>query len=145
MKIMPFGARVFVELIDPVDEVTARAAAARLYVVVMEENLPRPTEGRVVAIGTDPFIQELVQLGDIVTFSKFAGHEQIVEGHTYRVLEDREIIAIIRPDPPSTQTSSTRQPTQPLDELPRPETAPRSSDASPIEDQPVVSTEPQTG
>jgi co-chaperonin GroES (HSP10) len=109
MKIFPIGARVFVDPIEPIDEVTARAAAAGLHAVILDENVPKPTEGRVIAIGSDPMIQELIKIGDIVTFSKFAGHEQMVEGRTYRSLELREIIACIRPDPPNSQSTLTSQ------------------------------------
>ena len=109
MKIFPLGARVFVDLIEPVDEVTARAQAAGLHVVVMEENIPRPTEGRVVAVGSDPMIQEYVRVGDVITFSKFAGMEQIVEGRTYRSIELREIVAVIRPDEPASIPESVEE------------------------------------
>jgi len=109
MKIMPLGARCFVEEIEPIDEVTARARAAGLSVVVLEENKPKATEGRVVAVGTDPLIQEYVHVGDVVTFSKYAGVNQIVEGRTYRNLELREITAVIRPDEPIPQVAEESQ------------------------------------
>lgn len=99
--IIPLGSRVFVDPITPIDSVTARAAAAGLHAVVMEENKPRPTEGIVVAVGSDPMIQELVHVGDTVTFAWHAGYEQQVEGRTLRVLELRELLACIRPDPPT--------------------------------------------
>ena len=96
-EILPIGARCFVEEIEPVDEVTARMAAAGLHAVVLDENVPKPTEGRVVAVGSDPLIQELIRVGDVVTFSRHAGSYQMVEGRTYRNLELREITACIRP------------------------------------------------
>lgn len=117
MRIMPIGARVFVELIEPIDEVTARARAAGLHAVILDENLPKPTEGRVIALGTDPMIQELFRLDDIVTFSRYAGHEQIVEGRTLRSLELREIIACIRPDPPTSLETPSSPPSQPQSPL----------------------------
>jgi co-chaperonin GroES (HSP10) len=109
MKIIPIGSRIFVELITPVDEVTARMTAAGLHAVVLDENVPRPTEGRVIAVGSDPMTQELIQINDVVSFSKYAGHELMVEGRTYRSLELREIIACIRPDPPTTTDLSEHQ------------------------------------
>lgn len=117
MKIMPLGARCFVEPIAPVDEVTARAAAAGLYAVILDENMPKATEGRVIAVGSDPLIQELVKVGDTVTFSKYAGTEQQVEGRTYRNLELREITAVIRPD----ESSSPSEPTLQTEPEPEPE------------------------
>lgn len=94
--IFPVGSRIFVDPIEPVDEVTARAKAAGLHAVVLEENLPQPTEGIVIALGTDPLVREIVQVGDHVTFSRHAGYEQRVHGHVYRALELRELIAVIR-------------------------------------------------
>jgi co-chaperonin GroES (HSP10) len=97
-----------------VDEVTARMSAAGLHAVVLDENVPKPTEGRVVAVGSDPMVQELIQVGNVVTFSKYAGHHQIVEGRTYRSLEFREIIACIRPKKTKQQESQeSSSPSQP--------------------------------
>lgn len=110
LQIIPFGARVFVDLIDPVDEVSARAAAAGLHVVILDENVPRATSGRVIAVGDDPFIQARVKVNDVVTFAKYAGHDQMVEGRTYRSIEDREIIAVIRR---VTEADGPEQPTRP--------------------------------
>jgi co-chaperonin GroES (HSP10) len=111
MIIMPLGARCFVEEITPIDEVSARAAAAGLHAVILDENVPKPTEGLVIAVGTDPLIQELVHVGDTVTFGKYAGSYQMVEGRTYRNLELRELTAVIRPTP--TTPSPLPSPSQP--------------------------------
>jgi co-chaperonin GroES (HSP10) len=75
-------------------------AAVGLHAVVLDENVPRPTEGRVEAIGDDPFMQERLKIGDTVTFAKHAGIDQLVEGRTYRVLTHNDIISVIRPDEP---------------------------------------------
>lgn len=99
MKIIPIGSRCFVEEINPVDDITGRAARAGIYAVVMEENKPKPTEGVVVAVGTDPFIRELVNVGDHVFFSPSAGMYQFVEGKKYRVLTVNEITSVGKVDP----------------------------------------------
>lgn len=97
MQLMkPIGARVLVKDIPPVDEVTERAKRAGLYAVVKPENMPRATSGTIIAIGTDPMVQEVFQEGDIVFFSKFAGTMIQIEGKEYRSLELREVITASR-------------------------------------------------
>lgn len=88
------GARVLVKDIEPVDEVQARAKAAGLHMVTYEQNLPKPTEGIVLAVGSDPLVQEEVEVGDHVFFSKFAGHNVYEEGKEFRSLELQEITRV---------------------------------------------------
>ncbi len=66
-------------------------------------------EGIVSAVGNDPLLQECVQVGDHVTFARHAGIEQWVEGHKFRCLELREVIAVIKPDPITSSESGTPQ------------------------------------
>lgn len=97
-KIVPVGARIFVKELEPETSLEKRAEASGLHLVILDENIPKPTSGIVVAIGNDPLIQEICQLGDTVTFARHAGLIQLVEGAEYRCLELREIIACIKPD-----------------------------------------------
>jgi co-chaperonin GroES (HSP10) len=117
MRIIPIGSRVFVRLIPPVFDLEARAAAAGLAIVVDEADIPKPTEGVVVAVGSDPLIQELCAIGDTVLFSKFAGLDVMVEGISYRSIELREIVACIKPNSPSESTSPTAPQEEPLPRL----------------------------
>ncbi len=78
------------------DELTERAKKAGLVPVVYEINKPKPTSGTVVALGTDPFVQEHVKVGDVVMFSRHAGVITTVEGEQFRTLEFNEITGIIR-------------------------------------------------
>lgn len=97
--IMPIGARCFVIDLEPEIDLRKRAANAGLHVVIAEENVPKPTTGRVVAVGSDPLIQELVRVGDVVGFSRHAGIHRIIEGVEYRCLELREITDVTRESP----------------------------------------------
>ena len=96
LEITPLGARILVEPIEPIDEISARAAKSKLYVVTYDHNKPKPTEGIVVAVGTDPLVQEQIQVGDRVIFSRHSGSEIQVEGKTYRQLDLHEVISRIR-------------------------------------------------
>jgi co-chaperonin GroES (HSP10) len=99
--IIPMGDRIFVEELEPETSLQKRAEASGISIVVLDENIPRPTTGVVVAIGDDPLIQSRCKLGDIVSFSQHAGVYQQVEGKQYRCIEGREIISLIRETPPT--------------------------------------------
>jgi co-chaperonin GroES (HSP10) len=98
MKLMPVGPRIFVEEITPTDDIVARASAAGLHAVVLDENKPMATEGIVVAIGTDPLIREIVQEGDHVFFNRLAGNYQYYQGKKYRVLTVDDITSVEKND-----------------------------------------------
>lgn len=106
MKVMkPLGPRILVEEIEPIDDVTEAYRKAGLSAVVLEANKPQPTSGKVIAVGTDPELQEHVKEGDVVIFSKHSGSNVIIEGRSLRCLEFHEIITVTRetspPKPPS--------------------------------------------
>lgn len=127
VTIMPFGARIFVEDLEPETSLQKRAEDAGLYIVSLDENIPKPTSGRVIAVGTDPLIQEHVSVGDVVTFARHAGLDQYVEGRRYRSLEIREIIAVIKGlavPVPTPQASATETPSQPQSGLVTPPPVP---------------------
>ena len=98
-KLIPLGARILVVDLPPETSIQKRAEAAGLHVVVLEENIPKPTSGIVKAVGSDPLIQELIQVGDTVLFARHCGLEILVEGQAYRSLELREIAHVLKPDP----------------------------------------------
>lgn len=88
------GARILVKDVEPVDEVQAWAKRTGLHAVTYEKNRPGATEGVVLAVGSDPLVQEEVEVGDHVFFSKFAGHNVYEEGKEYRSLELQEITRV---------------------------------------------------
>jgi co-chaperonin GroES (HSP10) len=95
MTLIAAGSRILVEDIAPVDEITERAKRAGLTAVVYNHNVPKPTTGRVVAIGQDPLFKDMgLELGDIVFFSRHAGTLVQNEGKSYRSLESHEIISV---------------------------------------------------
>lgn len=94
LKMKPRGARLFVRDITPIDEVSMRAEAAGLAVVIDEANKPRPTMGIVLAIGEDPLAQELYKVGQIVMFGKHSGNTFMEAGQMYRSVELHEIIGV---------------------------------------------------
>jgi len=97
MRATPIGARVLVTDIDPEVSVVKRMNAVGLHAVVLDENAPKPTSGLVVAVGSDPLIQELCSVGDVVTFGRNSGTFCQIEGVEYRSLELNELILVIKP------------------------------------------------
>jgi|SRR5262245_47291839 len=97
-KVKVVGPRILVELEEPVDSVTARGAAAGLFIVVDERNKPRPTTGKVVKLGQDILFDEWeLKIGLRVSFGPLAGERQWIEGKEYRLLESHEIKLILPP------------------------------------------------
>src|SRR4029077_5898975 len=97
-RLIPLGARVLVTDLEPEVSIKKRAEAAGLYAVIADENVPKPTSGKVEAIGSDPLTQELISVGDTVLFGRNAGIMVQIEGREYRSLELREIAHVIKPD-----------------------------------------------
>jgi co-chaperonin GroES (HSP10) len=116
MQTYPVGARCWVEDIQPVDEVKQWTARTGLVAVQFENDAPRPTTGKVVAVGNDPYLNEVVKVGDIVFFQRFAGTGIVIQGKQLRVLEVHEITSVARGtpeelknlvEPPSSPTPSS--------------------------------------
>lgn len=101
--ITPMGARIFVTPIESETSLEKRAEKINLKLTLEEHSKPRPTTGTVIALGEDPALKELLQVGDQVIFSRFAGSEVQAEGKTYLCLELHELISVIREgaDPPA--------------------------------------------
>lgn len=99
------GRRVLVKLVIPhtaMDEVEKKGV---LFIpeTVKEANTPLPSTGVVVQIGqelkNDDYTPKdsMVQEGDMVMFSRFAGTDFIVEQEDYRMLEEQEIMCTLVP------------------------------------------------
>jgi co-chaperonin GroES (HSP10) len=90
----PLGARVFVEDIITTLSIEERAKRAGIVAVVNENNRPRATQGRVVAVGNDPLVQEFCKVGDIVFFGPLSGKFIYHKDKQYRSLELHELEAV---------------------------------------------------
>jgi co-chaperonin GroES (HSP10) len=101
LKYRPLGARLLVEPIITTLSLEERAAQAGLEIVVEHENRPRPTQGRVVALGSDPLLREEVKEGNIVFFHPYSGSEVTLVGKTYRQLEHTEVTGVMEEDVPT--------------------------------------------
>ena len=92
----PLGSRLLVETINTTLSLEERAKNAGLEIVVEMENRPRPTQGKVLALGPDPLLHEQIKVGDTVFFMPYAGSEVTLEGVTYRQLELGEVTGVMQ-------------------------------------------------
>ena len=90
-KFKVVGARVLVDPIITTLSIVERGKLSNIEVIVTQEEIKKKTQGRVVAIGNDPLVHELVKIGDIVHFIWHAGHETHIEDHEYRMIEMQDI------------------------------------------------------
>ena len=94
-NIKPLSDHVFIE---PVEEETTRDSGIVIPETVDKE---RPMKGKVVAVGDGKrdddgkLIPMSVKVGDMVLFKKYGPDELEVDGKTYLVGEEADILAII--------------------------------------------------
>ncbi|MBQ8307678.1 MAG: co-chaperone GroES [Alistipes sp.] len=89
MNVKPLADRVLV-LPNPAEEKTAGG------LFIPDTAKEKPLAGKVVAVG--PGTKEVameVQVGDQVLYGKYAGTELQIEGETYLIMKQADILAII--------------------------------------------------
>jgi co-chaperonin GroES (HSP10) len=109
----PIGARLLVDPIITTVSLEKRAEIAGLYIVLEEDNVPKPTQGRVVALGSDPLLQEEIRVGDVAFFHWAAGHEVNLEGRTFRQLELSEVTGVMTPSEEKAASEAQEQHLEP--------------------------------
>lgn len=91
----PLGARVIVKDIETTLSLEARGKKVGIKVITNDNNRPKSTQGKVIALGTDPFLaQNGLKEGCIVTFAPLSGIRVVIEDEEFRSLEFQEIIMI---------------------------------------------------
>ncbi len=95
MKVVPLGANVVVKRLDA-EETTAGG------IVLPENSRDKPREGRVLSVGDGRRLADgsrmphQVRDGDRVVFSSYAGIEVEVDGEAMLIMNEDEILAIVR-------------------------------------------------
>ena len=95
MTVKPLQDRV---LIKRVEEETKTLGG----IIIPDNHKEKPAQGEVVAVGTgyrltDGTVKALeVKKGDKVLFGKYSGTEVKVEGHTYVVMKEDEILVVLQ-------------------------------------------------
>ena len=93
MNIRPLGDRVIVRRVE---EETKTAGG----IYIPDSATEKPSEGEVLAVGkgriTDhgDLIPMNVSVGDKVVFGKYAGSEVKIDGETYLIMEEKDILGV---------------------------------------------------
>jgi co-chaperonin GroES (HSP10) len=104
MKISrPMGARVIVKDIITTLSVEERARNAGFIAIIDEPNRPTSTQGKVIAVGTDPLVQEEIHVGDTISFGRLSGTKIWIADEEFRSLEFDEIILVTREESPDVE------------------------------------------
>ncbi len=89
MKIQPLDDRV---LVEPASEEEKTASG----IIIPDTAKEKPRRGKVVAVGNDEELQELLKAGDEVLYGKYAGDELQYDGKDYLILSRSDILAKLK-------------------------------------------------
>ena len=93
-KVKPIGDRVLVEPLDEKETIKGG-------IIIPDTAKEKPQEGKIVAVGTGKTddngkkIEFTVKVGDKVLVSKYGGTEVKVEGESYTIMREDDILGII--------------------------------------------------
>lgn len=88
MTIEPLGTRV---LIRPL----AQEAATKSGILLPETAKEKPQQGLVEAVGSEEMTSGLA-VGDKVLFAKYTGNEIQMDGNTYLIMEENDVLARLK-------------------------------------------------
>ncbi|MCK5057523.1 MAG: co-chaperone GroES [Candidatus Aminicenantes bacterium] len=87
MKVQPLDDRILVEPIEKEEKSGS--------IIIPDTAKEKPSMGKVIAVGTDDEIKELIKVGDTVLFGKYAGEEIKVAGVKHLIISRADILAKI--------------------------------------------------
>lgn len=85
MKVQPLDDRVLVEPLEEEEKVGS--------IIIPDTAKEKPVIGKVVAVGTDKEIKELIKVGDKVIFGKYAGEEIKLGGKKHLLIARSDLLA----------------------------------------------------
>ena len=88
MNIQPLDDRVLVEQMEEEEKVGS--------IIIPESAKEKPRMAKVIAVGTDEELQELVKAGDTIIYSKYSGDELKVDDKEYIIVQRGDILAIVK-------------------------------------------------
>lgn len=86
MAFQPLGKRV---LIERVEEATTTASG----IIIPDNAKEKPLNGKVIAVSKD--VEDIV-VNDTVIFGKYTGSELTLDGKEYLIMEDKEILGVLK-------------------------------------------------
>ena len=88
MKIKPLDDRVLVEQTKETEEKVGS-------IIVPDTAKEKPRMAKVVAVGTDEDLKELIKVGDTILYSKYSGDEIKMDDKEYLIIQRSDILATI--------------------------------------------------
>ncbi len=64
-------------------------------IIIPDTAKEKPQRGKIIAIGTDEELKDVVKVGDTIVFGKYTGDEIEADGKKYLVVQRSDILAII--------------------------------------------------
>lgn len=87
MKVQPLDDRVLVEPTEEEEKVGS--------IIIPDTAKEKPSMGKVVAVGTDEELKELIKEGDKIIYGKYAGEEIKIQGVKHLIISRSDILAKI--------------------------------------------------
>jgi chaperonin GroES len=85
MNIQPLDERVLVEPLEVEEKVGS--------IIIPDTAKEKPVMGKIIAVGTDEEVQNLLKVGDKVIYGKYAGDEIKIEGKKHLIISRSDILA----------------------------------------------------
>ena len=90
MKLKPLDDRVVIEVKEELAEKNVGG------IIIPDTAKEKPQIGKIIAVGTEEELKELVKIGDKILYSKYGGTEIDIEDKKYLIVSRSDILAIIK-------------------------------------------------
>ncbi|NOY78801.1 MAG: co-chaperone GroES [Calditrichaeota bacterium] len=89
MKIQPLDDRVLVEILEEEEKTQGG-------IIIPDTAKEKPRMGKVVEVGTDEELKDLIKSGEKIIFAKYGGEEIKIDGQEYVILSRNDILAVVK-------------------------------------------------
>jgi len=89
MKIQPLDDRVLVEILEEEEKTQGG-------IIIPDTAKEKPRMGKVVEVGTDEDLKDLIRAGEKIIFAKYGGEEIKIDGQEYVILSRNDILAVVK-------------------------------------------------
>ncbi len=89
MKVQPLDDRVLIEITEEEEKTSGG-------IIIPDTAKEKPRMGKVVAVGTDEDLKEVIKENDKVLFAKYGGEEIKLDGKDYVILQRSDILAVVK-------------------------------------------------
>lgn len=87
MTIKPLDDRILIQQVEEEEKVGS--------IIIPDTAKEKPRVGKVIAVGTDEDLQDIIKVDNQVLYSKYAGDEIKIDGNEYLIVQRSDVLAII--------------------------------------------------